>query len=599
MRKAVLFLLLCFAVPAFAQSPATVTGNLQTLSAGQIQSGSVRFQLSNIGTGNPPSVIGIGLFPRLVQVFTTDNTGAFSVSIWGNDNINPANTIYLVTYLDNAGNSVGPIQYSITGASVNLNTLGALNGVVPPILAPSTSLTGNNAFTGNNTILPASGGNIAARNFSADHTVYVSTSGNDSNDGLSWGTAKLTVQAAINTATGSGANGGTVMLPCGSLPGPTTWQNGLSLISVCSFMVPGVAQTALTYSSTLTLANLTGVYLHNIVFDFNFTGAGLSLGNAFQGNTFDGFTLKNCGNSTTDCLQGLTTTAGLGNNAVNNLFSNFYIQANITGGQFANCITLKGTTSSWTNSRFINGVCTGNVNNGLVLRANTDTDYFINYLVTNNGPTQANSGCLVINDQSPASDVDADGHMIIGMSCLGNFTNTIRAGQTTGSYITMGGLPNGIATLGGTPLYSLQNIVPGPSSATADLAIGGKLSACGATPNCTAGGSLTGDVTAQRTATSGAYFLGSDGGSVIYRNVNGVNISTPGSQAINFQTSGTNGAVLLGALSLQVNATAFASLGAPGNGTFEYCNDCTIANPCAGGGTGALAKRLNGVWVCN
>lgn len=48
-----------------------------------------------------------------------------------------------------------------------------------------------------------------------------------------------------------------------------------------------------------------------------------------------------------------------------------------------------------------------------------------------------------------------------------------------------------------------------------------------------------------------------------------------------------------------ITATAFASLGTPANGTFKYCNDCTIANPCAGSGTGALAKRLAGVWVCN
>lgn len=51
---------------------------------------------------------------------------------------------------------------------------------------------------------------------------------------------------------------------------------------------------------------------------------------------------------------------------------------------------------------------------------------------------------------------------------------------------------------------------------------------------------------------------------------------------------------------LNIRATAFASLpGSPTNGTMLFCNDCTIANPCAGGGTGALAKRLNGVWVCN
>ena len=43
----------------------------------------------------------------------------------------------------------------------------------------------------------------------------------------------------------------------------------------------------------------------------------------------------------------------------------------------------------------------------------------------------------------------------------------------------------------------------------------------------------------------------------------------------------------------------FAMLGSPPNGTIIYCSDCTIANPCASGGTGALAKRLNGAWVCN
>jgi len=43
----------------------------------------------------------------------------------------------------------------------------------------------------------------------------------------------------------------------------------------------------------------------------------------------------------------------------------------------------------------------------------------------------------------------------------------------------------------------------------------------------------------------------------------------------------------------------FANLGTPANGTITFCSDCAIANPCAGAGTGALAKRLNSVWVCN
>lgn len=50
---------------------------------------------------------------------------------------------------------------------------------------------------------------------------------------------------------------------------------------------------------------------------------------------------------------------------------------------------------------------------------------------------------------------------------------------------------------------------------------------------------------------------------------------------------------------LTMVSTTFANLGTPINFTVVGCSDCTIANPCAGSGSGALAKRLNGVWVCN
>ena len=44
---------------------------------------------------------------------------------------------------------------------------------------------------------------------------------------------------------------------------------------------------------------------------------------------------------------------------------------------------------------------------------------------------------------------------------------------------------------------------------------------------------------------------------------------------------------------------SFAALPAASNGTLIYCADCAVTNPCAAGGTGAIAKRLNGRWVCN
>lgn len=48
-----------------------------------------------------------------------------------------------------------------------------------------------------------------------------------------------------------------------------------------------------------------------------------------------------------------------------------------------------------------------------------------------------------------------------------------------------------------------------------------------------------------------------------------------------------------------INNITFANLGTPANGSMVYCADGTIANPVAGGGTGCIAKRLNGVWVGN
>jgi len=64
--------------------------------------------------------------------------------------------------------------------------------------------------------------------------------------------------------------------------------------------------------------------------------------------------------------------------------------------------------------------------------------------------------------------------------------------------------------------------------------------------------------------------------------------------------SGTVVAQINASGALQQTGVTFANLPAsPSNGTLIFCSDCTIANPCASGGTGAFAKRLNGVWVCN
>lgn len=72
----------------------------------------------------------------------------------------------------------------------------------------------------------------------------------------------------------------------------------------------------------------------------------------------------------------------------------------------------------------------------------------------------------------------------------------------------------------------------------------------------------------------------------------GITRNSAGVVEVNNGSAGTGGRFVPG-------TTTFASLGTPSNGQLVYCSDCTIANPCASGGTGALAKRLNSVWVCN
>jgi len=115
-------------------TPCVVTGNLEQLTGGAITKGSVRFKLINFGVGNPVGVMGITVFPWNVYIVVSDVTGFFTVNLWGNDVINPANTLYLVTYYDEKGDSLGDVQYSIVGPSFNMNTATPVAGAIPPVL---------------------------------------------------------------------------------------------------------------------------------------------------------------------------------------------------------------------------------------------------------------------------------------------------------------------------------------------------------------------------------------------------------------------------------------------------------------------------------
>lgn len=48
-----------------------------------------------------------------------------------------------------------------------------------------------------------------------------------------------------------------------------------------------------------------------------------------------------------------------------------------------------------------------------------------------------------------------------------------------------------------------------------------------------------------------------------------------------------------------IRTVTYSQLGNFTAGTLLPCSDCTIASPCAGGGSGAFAKRIGSTWVCN
>src|SRR5258708_17648144 len=131
-------------------TPCAVSGTLQTLISGAIAQGQILFQLINIVTGNPVVVSGTSILPALSYKLMTAQEGSFPINLWGNDVISPAGTLYSIVFRDFQGNESGPVQYSITGASANLNTLSATN-TIPPIVVPTaviTNPTAGQAITG-------------------------------------------------------------------------------------------------------------------------------------------------------------------------------------------------------------------------------------------------------------------------------------------------------------------------------------------------------------------------------------------------------------------------------------------------------------------
>lgn len=167
---------------------------------------------------------------------------------------------------------------------------------------------------------------FALKNAASDGICYVSASGDDANDCLSWGSAKATPQAAIDTLK---SGGGEVLVGCGIFPGPTSIPSFTHVVSMCQSQ-PGFGRlignengitanwasasnappaahrgTVFAYLTSVTpIQKAYGVEISGIVFDF---GGGPNAGGltilGSIGGVFD-LTVQNCGGaSPTPCLS--------------------------------------------------------------------------------------------------------------------------------------------------------------------------------------------------------------------------------------------------------------------------------------------------------
>jgi hypothetical protein len=128
-----------------------------------------------------------------------------------------------------AGNDLVQLKNSSSSVIFNIDKQGAINWRNNANTAdiPLTKDTNDNLTYNGNVVATTSGPVGAMKPAISNAIQYVTTTGNDANDGLSWGTAKATIQAAVNAlpTTPDGSTSGVVYVA----PGIYTFSTGIVL----------------------------------------------------------------------------------------------------------------------------------------------------------------------------------------------------------------------------------------------------------------------------------------------------------------------------------------------------------------------------------
>lgn len=130
-------------------SPCTVTATLDNVGDGALTSAAfVRFKLRNF-SGFIPRIIGTAVVAETQIDAFPNGSGQISQQIWGNDNLDPANTFYTVEYWS-LGRITSSANYSITGATVDLDSAPQINPPNPPSSAATNILLQTNSVNNGN-----------------------------------------------------------------------------------------------------------------------------------------------------------------------------------------------------------------------------------------------------------------------------------------------------------------------------------------------------------------------------------------------------------------------------------------------------------------
>lgn len=139
-------------------SPTVVLNGTLTDITNTANPGSVQIQLVNYGF-SVPRISGTSILVQTLIPIVANGSGVFTVTLWRNDLITPANTYYIVRYLNSTGGEVASVPYPAFTAdgTFDLSTLTPLVTIPAPSVQISfTSIAGNISVNQMNSGLSAS-----------------------------------------------------------------------------------------------------------------------------------------------------------------------------------------------------------------------------------------------------------------------------------------------------------------------------------------------------------------------------------------------------------------------------------------------------------